>query len=442
MPIAAPVIEFVTVTVDTLSVDVTPPIDAFFSHVLVYVYDYPTGVLVHTSPPFAGGFYTTPALQPNAVYLAIAQAVNTLAELSPPSADVVIATTDAHNNVLADPQVVETDHVQESRAKARIEYRLEDTVERLGELVNAEYSFNGVFTDAVQMKESTDLRHEGRFFLQFQVPAFIVDPHHFFIWDLSEIPDNTVHTYKVRLRGKSGAVYSPMLEFDFDIDTTVIEPDIPVPTVITGASLDFTLPLFNGQTPLSGATVTVTEIRNDADVNVLALPVVIPELGITGVYQAAIPLPFPAGRYRVFFTATGLGYSTSGSRVLVIVSTSYNINFALNVATLCCVYGRLVDNMDRPLVGTVINAFYIREPSRYDRIGAQQIQVTTNEFGFFAIHLLRNTQVTLQIPDLDYAERATIPDQYAAQFNTIGFNMPSVLQRDAYGHVLPPEDQA
>lgn len=441
--IAPPTISFVTVTTDTVTVAIVPPTDITFDHVLVFTYDVVTGALVDTSAPVFGPSYTTPALSPNRAYAVVATAIDTGGETSLPSNQLISAETDAHNDVIANPKVLFTNIVQESRTKVRIEYRLEDAKDLLGELVNAEYSYNGLFTDAVSMKESSDIRHNGRFFLQFRLPPFIIDPQHFFIWDISEIPDNTVHTFKIRFRGKSGAIYTSITSEDVDIDTTVIPGDVPAPVVVTGTSLTFQLPLFQGQTPLSGATVTVTQIRNDADVNLLGAPVVAPELIVPnlGIYQVAIPIAYAAGRYRVFFTIAGVGYSSSGTRVMIVVPNTYDISFGMNVANLCLVYGKLVDDMDRPLVNSLVRATYTREPSRYDRVSSKWINVYTNEFGFFALHLLQGTEVVLEITDLEYEERLKIPVRFAAQFSSIQFNQPSTLVRDAFGHVRPPEEQ-
>lgn len=440
-------ISFVTVTLNTVTVAITPPTDPLYDHALIFVYDVLTGALIHTSAPIAGPTYTTPVLSPNRAYSVVGIAVDTGGENSEPSNELVTAETNAHNNVVGDPRVVITDVVQESNTKVRIEYRLEDVKELLGELVNAEYSFNGLFTDALQMQEAmTDPRHDGRFFLQFQDPPMIVDPHHYFIWDISELPKNTVHEFQFRFRGKSGALYTGMVVTPVDIDTTEPVGDHPVPVVVADTGLLFRLPLLNGQTPLTGATVTVTEIRDDTDTNLLGAPVVIPALAAPNdyIHQDTIALAvgtYPPGRYRVFYTVAGAGYASSGSNMFVVVANNYDINFALGAVDLCLVYGKLVDNLNRPLVGAQVQATYIREPSRYDRVAVAPLQVLTNEFGFFAMHLLQNTEVVLEIPKLSYGEKLKVPEQSAALFSSIQFNQPSTLVRGPFGHVRPPEFQ-
>lgn len=446
MATSPPTIAFTTVTIDTVTVALTPPVDPLYDHMLVFVYNVLTGALVHTSAPIFGVTYTTPALDQNYTYSVVAIAVDTGGENSLPSNQLVTAATNAHNSPIAEPKVVITAAVQESRTKVRIEYRLEDSKDHLfGELVNAEYSFNGLFSDSLKMQEANDARHEGRFDLEFRLDPMIINPHHFFIWDISEIPKNTVHEYKFRFRGKSGAVYSVAVDTDIDIDTTE-EENIPVPVVIEDGDLLVTIPVFRNQALVTGAVVTVTEIRDDTDTDQLGGAVVLPELGATGVYQDTINLPiadFPSGRYRLFFTAVkaAADLSISDSKLVLVVEQDYDAAAQLLTEETCLIYGKLVDNLNRPLESATVTATYIREPSRYDRVSVGQITVQTNAYGFFALHLLRGTEATLEIPDLQYGERIRVPDQYTAQFSSIQFNQPSTLVRGPYGHVLPPEEQ-
>ena len=303
-----------------------------------------------------------------------------------------------------------------------------------------EYSFYGIFTDAVVMKESyDDVRHEGRFDLEFDDPEVA----HKFIWDLSEIPKNTVHTYKVRLRAKSGALYTLLNTFDVAVDKTSDE-NIPIPVVIEDGDLEVTIPVFRAQTAITGAVVTVTEIRDDTDTDLLGGAVVLPELGVTGVYQDTINLPvgtFPAGRYRMFYTVTATNLSIADSKVVLVVGEDYNVLTQLNIAELCLVYGRLVDSMNRPVVSQAVRVTHKLEGSRFDRVAADTILVYTDQYGFFAYHALRNTEILMEIPALAYKSLLKVPDQYTAQFNSIGFNQPSTLTRGPYGHVLIPELQ-
>lgn len=442
MPIASPEITFVTTTRNSVSVDLTPPPSTpTFDHILVYAYDYATNAQVHVSAPIYGLTYTIPGLSEGRIYIVTAVAVDSSGDYSAPSELLVVATTDSHDpgGQIPNPTVVIVDVVQESRNKVYIEYRLEDTKELYGELTLADYSFNGTFSDAVQMKEAFgDSRHDGRFGLQFDLAGSIVNPHHVFIWDISELPDFDVHRYAIRLQGKSGAVYSPAkIKSDVDLDTSPAS-NVPVPAVVTGSTFAFSIPLFFGNQPVTGATVKVDEIRNDSDVDVLGGSVVATELGANpGVYQVSILLPYPSGRYRVFYSATGSGISISERRELLIVGTDYQVTAALNHPALCMVYGKLIDNMGRPLVSRQVTAYYKREPSRYDRVSTAPITVLTDEYGFFALHLLRNTEVHLHIRDLQYDELLKIPDTYTAQFTAIQFNQPSVLVRGTFGHVLP-----
>lgn len=444
----APVgIALVTTTVDTVTVALTPPVDPLYDHALVRVYDSLTGLLVHTSGAISGPTYTTPALSPNRSYIVLAVAVDTGGEYSLPSNQVVVALTNTHNNPLGDPRVLITEVVQESPTKVRIVYRLEDTRDQLlGELVNAEYSFNGSFSDAETMRESTDPRHDGRFYLEFREAPFIINPHHYFIWDISDLPENTYHEFAIRLRAKAGAVYSAFATDTILIDRTGLNRDANIPVVVEDTELLFSMPLFRGQTGLTGATVTVTEIRDDTDTDLLGGPVVIPALAAPNdhIYEDTIAMPaatYAPGRYRVFFTATGSGYATSGSFEIVVVQDDYDINYALGGEELCVVYGRLIDNLGRPLVDASVTAVHILEGNRYDRVAVTPIVARTNQYGFFAICLLRNTEVVLEIPQLRYAQRLKIPMVRAASFSSIQYNQPSVLARGAYGHVLPPEYQ-
>lgn len=441
MPIDPPEIEFVTTTRDSVSVDLTPPpATPTFDHILVFVYDYLTNAQVHVSAPIFGLTYTVPGLEEGRIYIVSAIAVDTSGDYSAPAELLVVATTNDHDpdGQIPAPKVVIVDVVQESRSKVYVEYRLEDSKEIYGELTMAEYSFNGTFTDAVPMKEAYgDARHDGRFGLQFDEAGSIVDPHHIFIWDISEIPDFEVHDYAIRLQGKSGAVYSvPAIKSDVSLNTTPLS-NRPVPVIVTGDSFDFTFPLFFGKDPLTGATVSIDEIRDDTDTDVLGGAVAVPEIGATGVYQVSVALPYPAGRYRVFYSATAPDYALSERREIIIASTDYQAIGELNHPSLCLVYGKLIDNLGRALSGIEVKAYYKREPSRFDRVAVEPVIVETDEFGFFALHLLRNTEVQLHITELQYDELLKIPDAFVAEFTSIQFNQPSALSRGDFGHVLP-----
>ena len=444
MATAPPTIAFLTSTQDSLTVEITPPNDPAHDHVLIYAYDYFTNTQVHASAAIYTTSYTIPSLQLGRVYVVTAIAVDTGSENSIPAAQLVIGTTNDFGEfgVIPAPKVVITDVVQESRSKVRIEYRLEDNKAIIGELTKAQYSFNGSFSDAIEMKEAFgDSRHEGRFGLQFQKTGLISDPHHIFIWDISEIPDFDVHTYGIRLQGKSAAEYSLNTDETVDLNTTPVV-NVPVPAIITGATFDFTIPLFYGSTPVTGAVVKVDEIRDETDTDLLGGSVVAAELGTSpGVYQVGILLNFPAGRYRVFYSATATNYAVSMRREILIVSNDYQAAAEMAHPALCLVYGKLIDNMGRPLVGVDIKAYYKREPSRYDRVALAPIIVQTDAYGFFALHLLRGTEVQLHITELGYDELLKIPDGYTALFSAIQFNQPSVLNRGPYGHVLPVDLQ-
>ena len=440
MATAPPTIAFLTSTLDSLTVEITPPNDPAHAHVLIYAYDYFTNAQVHASASIVALSYTIPGLEVGRVYVVTAVAVDTGGENSIPAAQLVIGTTNDFGDfgAIPRPQVVITEVVQESRQKVRIEYRLEDNKEIYGELTKALYSYNGSFSDAIEMKEAYgDSRHQGRFGLQFQKTGLISDPHHIFIWDISEIPDFDVHTYTIRFQGKSAANYSLDTDETVDLNTTPLV-NVPVPAVVTGQSFAFTIPLFSGLTPVTGAVVTVDEIRNDADSDVLGGSVVAAALvGSPGVYQVSIALGYPAGRYRVFYSAIAANYSISERRELLIVSNDYQAVAELAHPALCMVYGKLIDNMGRPLAAVEVKAYYKREPSRYDRVGLPPIIVTTDEYGFFALHLLRGTEVQLHITELGYDALLAVPDGYTADYRTIQFNQPSVLNRGPYGHVLP-----
>ena len=435
-----PTLSFVTVTPTSVTVALVAPIDITFDHFLVFAYDYLTNTQVHASGSVAGPTYAVTGLAQGRAYIITAVAVDTGGENSLPSEELVVAETNAHNNVIGLPQILNAAGAQESLNKALIDFDLKDGRQIYGEMTVAEYSFNGIFTDAVVMKESyDDVRHEGRFDLEFDDPEVA----HKFIWDLSEIPKNTVHTYKVRLRAKSGALYTLLNTFDVAVDKTSDE-NIPIPVVIEDGDLEVTIPVFRAQTAITGAVVTVTEIRDDTDTDLLGGAVVLPELGVTGVYQDTINLPvgtFPAGRYRMFYTVTATNLSIADSKVVLVVGEDYNVLTQLNIAELCLVYGRLVDSMNRPVVSQAVRVTHKLEGSRFDRVAADTILVYTDQYGFFAYHALRNTEILMEIPALAYKSLLKVPDQYTAQFNSIGFNQPSTLTRGPYGHVLIPELQ-
>jgi len=241
MPVQPPEMGFVTTTPTSLTVRLVPPNDPAYEHSQIFVYEYATNDQVHVSGPITALEYTVPNLLPGRAYTVVAIGVSSIPpgfiEIveangppiiandplinSVPSSRLVLATTNAIGTfgVVPKPMVEITDIVQESRRKVRIEYRLIDGENTQGELVSADFSFNGTFSDATAMPESDDARHEGRFNLDFLPEPFITDPHHTFIWDIRAIPRLEVHTYYVRLVGKSGALRSPPAIGEIEIRT-------------------------------------------------------------------------------------------------------------------------------------------------------------------------------------------------------------------------------
>ena len=119
-----PTLSFVTVTPTSVTVALVAPIDITFDHFLVFAYDYLTNTQVHASGSVAGPTYAVTGLAQGRAYIITAVAVDTGGENSLPSEELVVAETNAHNNVIGLPQILNTAGAQESLNKALIDFDL------------------------------------------------------------------------------------------------------------------------------------------------------------------------------------------------------------------------------------------------------------------------------------------------------------------------------
>ena len=178
MATAPPVISFITATPTTVSVGLAAPIPIapLFDHFLVFAYAYLTNEQVHASGSVAGPSYTVVGLDRGRAYIITAVAVDTGGEFSLPSEQLVVAETNAHNNAVGLPQILNAAGVQESLAKVRIDFDLKDAINTFGEVTVAEYSFDGTFTDAITMKESFDHPAKAQLFMVEALVEYLSEP--------------------------------------------------------------------------------------------------------------------------------------------------------------------------------------------------------------------------------------------------------------------------
>jgi len=209
-----------------------------------------------------------------------------------------------------------------------------------------------------------------------------------------------------------------------------------VPAIVTGESFDFRVPLFKKAEPVIGATVSLDELRDDTDTDVLGGAVALLETE-PGIYEANVVFAFPPGEYRAFVSATGAAVDLERRFLILVKPEEFMVNAGLAHPDLCLVYGRLVDNMARPVIGAKVNVYYRKESMRYDNVSSDAISTTTDDNGFFALSLIRSTEAALRIAALDYNVLIKVPDAATAEFRTLVFDQPSVLGRGPFGHVLP-----
>ena len=445
--IAPPTVAFITATIDTISCSLTPPIDITYDHSVAIVYDFNTGAIVQTVDPATDPTFTVVGLPQNRTYAIVCYAVDTGGEFSAPAINLIVAVT---NYAAPDPPVPDleiTDVYQVGlgdAARIVIEYSLKKASPPMtgfnGELVRFDYSFNGLFTDTAQM--TPDFDHplmDGLVDLEFLPNSVIVPPHHAFVWDITkDVALELVHTYKVRLQGRLKGVNTPARTEDAEVDRTTVKEVVGAVTL--GGTLNYGIHIWNDGAPYTGATVTVDQILDPDQVDQLGGAVVLTEnVTIPGLYEGSFLVTGgqTTGLWQIVYSGTLAGPPTltaASSEYFFVLASGALSTALLSDPTLCLVYGTLVGIDGKPLAQKPVNAVYKREPSRYDRVGLITKQVLTDDNGFFVLPLLRDADVALTIPDMDYSALAKIPDETSAEFRSLQVNQPSVLTRGPFGH--------
>lgn len=445
--IAPPTVAFVTATIDTITCSLTPPVDITYDHSVAVVYDFVTGAIVHTEDPAADPTFTIVGLEQNRTFVIVCYAVDTGGDVSLPAVNLIVAVT---NYEAPDPPVPEleiTNTYQVGLGDATrvvIEYSLKKTSPPLtgfnGELVKFQSSFNGSFTDAQQM--TPDFDHplmDGIVDLEFLPEAMIVTPHHRFVWDITkDVPLEQVHEYAVKLQGRLKGVNTLEQTDLIEVDRTTVKPVVGAVTV--GGTLNYGIFIWNDGAPFTGATITVQQIYDPDQVDQLGGAVVLTEnVLIPGLYEGSflVTAGQTTGLWQIVYDGILVGppdLTVSSSEYFLVLASGALSTSLLSDPTLCLVYGTLVDIEGNPLVETVVKAVYKRESSRQDRVGTVTRQVETDSNGFFVIPLLREADVAMNIPDLEYGELLKVPDAAVAEFRTAQVNQPALLTRGPFGH--------
>ncbi len=445
--IAPPTVAFVTATIDTITCSLTPPIDGTYDHSVALVYDFITGAIVHTEDPAADPTFTITGLEQNRTYAIVCYAVDDVGDFSAPAVDLIVAVTnyESPDPPVPDLEITAINQVGLGDAtRVVIEYSLKKASPPNtgfnGELVKFQFSFNGAFTDTQQM--TPDFDHplmDGIIDLEFLPEAFIVTPHHQFVWDITkDVPLEEVHEYAVRLQGRLKGVNTFERIDTIEVDRTTVKPVVGVVTL--GGTLSYGIFIWNDGAPFVGATITAQQILDPDQVDQLGGPVVLTESGsIPGLYEDSFLVTGgqTTGLWQIIYDGILTGppdLTVSSSEYFLVLASGALSTSLLSDPTLCLVYGTLVDIEGNPLEDTVVKAVYKREPSRFDRVGTVTRQVLTDANGFFVIPLLREADVSINIPDLEYGELSKVPDASVAEFRSIQVNQPSVLTRGPFGH--------
>jgi len=445
--ISPPTVAFVTATIDTITCALTPPVDVTYDHSIAVVYDFVTGAIEQTVDPAADPTFTITALPQNRTFVIVCYAVDTGGDFSAPAVDLVVGVTNyaAPSPPLPDLEITAVTQVGLGDAtRIVISYSLKKSSPPNdgfnGELVKFQYSFNGLFTDTQQM--TPDFDHslmDGIVDLEFLPNAFITPPHHRFVWDVTrDVPAELIHTYKIKLQGRLKGINTPEVTEDADVDLTTVK-DV-VGAVTLGGTLAYGIHIWNDGAPFTGATITAQQILDPDQVDQLGGAVVLTENGlIPGLYEGSFVVTGgqTTGLWQIVYDGTLTGppdLTVSSSEYFFVLASGALSTALLSDPTLCLVYGTLIGVDGKPLAQKPVNAVYKREPSRYDRVGLITKQVSTDDNGFFLLPLLRETDVALEIPDLDYGELIKVPDATSAEFRSLQVNQPTLLTRGPFGH--------
>ena len=305
------------------------------------------------------------------------------------------------------------------------------------DLAVAEFSMTGAF--AGEQKPMTpkvaDPLHNGTAQLSFSPSGTPLN----FVWDvLSDVgPGEVSDIAQVRIRpvfGNDLGEYG--ISGQFVVDTRVL--------VTAGGALfsrGETADLKIVFTDLEGVMVdpvyvAMASIKDPSGVEQLYAPIVATQIYL-GEWYISFDIPTDAMTGKWIATwAYEIEYATSSRAIYFNVEENVKIFDPLGKDT-CVVHGQLVYADEHPIANTKVDFLphHLSDPELGNptRIGTDPVSIVTDDKGRFIVELIRNTEVIIYIPSLNFRQFAKVPDEPTSEFRAMMTLLP-IGPRDKFGN--------
>jgi hypothetical protein len=308
------------------------------------------------------------------------------------------------------------------------------------DLAVAEYSLTGAFSgeQRVMTPRVHDSEHSGTAQLDFSPSGTTLN----FVWDaLTDIGEGEVSDIsQIRIRPVFGSDLGDYgLSGLFVVDTRVL--------VTTGggkfvrgelARLQIVFNDSNGDM-VDPVSVELVSIKDPSGTEQLYTPIPGTQ-SYSGEWYVEweVPLDAMLGKWIATWTYE-IDYVVSHHAIYFNVEQAVTVLDKAGQDT-CVVHGQLVYADEKPIANTEVQFIphHISDPTlgQITRIGTTPISVTTDGDGKFVVELIKNTEVIIFIPSLNFRQFAKVPDESSSEFSAMMTLLP-VGPRDKFGNRLP-----
>lgn len=307
-------------------------------------------------------------------------------------------------------------------------------------VIQAEWTFDGTFTDGVNGNNITflpnDSAHDGT--VELTTAPNGVD--HNLVWDAAiDVPDPDVSDItQIRIKVAYANEESELAvsqEFLCDVRDPIELSDL---RFTRGDAANLVLLLFdrNGAPYDAEDPVQVTSIKDPSGNEVLTSPITATKTS-TGYYVAvyniddSAPLGLWLSNWE--YIADHIDHEETIYFSIIEETEAY----APTRSNTCVVYGELLNADQSPMAETEVHFLphHLSDPELGNPtvISTDHIVVHTTQDGKFHVELIKNTELIIYIPKLDFRQFAVVPDQDTSEFRAMMALLP-VPPRDQFGN--------
>jgi len=182
--------------------------------------------------------------------------------------------------------------------------------------------------------------------------------------------------------------------------------------------------------------VAMASIKDPSGTEQLYSPVEATQIYL-GEWSIAYEIPVDAmiGKWIAIWTYE-IDYTVTSRAIYFNVGESVGIFDPIGKNT-CVVHGQLVYADEHPIANTLVQfiAHHLSDPEMGNptKIGIDPVGVTTDDNGRFVVELIKNTEVIIFIPSLNFRQFAKVPNEPTSEFRAMMTLLP-IGPRDKFGN--------